>query len=342
MSSLPEAAAVGAAPAPGGSPAPEQSPGRAGPSMIARIPNSAALIVFLVAEVVFFSARSPYFLNWDNGANILTAIAITGVLAAGATLLLISGQFDLSVGSGVGFVGLLLVELQPHLGTPRAVVLAVAGGLAIGVVNGFLVNVLGINALITTLGTLAIFRGLTLSIGKGQNIAVNGFDWAVARPFLSIPVPAIVFVAVAIVFALLMRFTVYGREMYAIGSNPNAARLVGIRVKRNLFIAFTVSGLCMGLAGLLNTSLIGSSSGTSGTGLELAAVTAVILGGTSLQGGTGGVFGTIVGLLIVGVLSNGLTLLNIDSSWQQVATGSLLILAVAFDRLRVTLLQRRG
>ncbi|WP_344491358.1 ABC transporter permease [Nonomuraea monospora] len=321
----------------GGPPAtPEPSAGRL--PALAKIPNSAALVVFLILEIVFFAANSPYFLNWDNATNILTAISITGVLAAGATLLLVSGQFDLSVGSGVGFVGLLLVELQPHLGTAQAVLVAVAGGVAIGLLNGFLVNVLGINALITTLGTLAIFRGLTLAVGEGQNIAVNGFDWAIARPFLDLPVPALVFVAVAVVFALIMSFTVYGREMYAIGANSNAARLVGIRVKRNLFLAFVISGLCMALAGLLNTSLIGSSSGTTGTGLELAAVTAVILGGTSLQGGTGGVFGTIIGLLIVGVLSNGLTLMNVDSSWQQVATGSLLILAVAFDRLRASLL----
>ncbi|MEV0667737.1 ABC transporter permease [Actinomadura luteofluorescens] len=320
-------------------PAPEGRAGRG--SALARIPNSAALVVFLVLEIAFFSANSPYFLNWANATNILTAISITGVLAAGATLLLVSGQFDLSVGSGVGFVGLLLVELQPGLGTTRAVLAAVAGGVAIGLLNGFLVNVLGINALITTLGTLAIFRGLTLAIGEGQNIAVGGFGWALARPFLDIPAPALVFLAVAAVFALVMGFTVYGREMYAIGANSAAARLVGIRVKRNLFLAFVISGLCMALAGLLNTSLIGSSSGTTGTGLELAAVTAVILGGTSLQGGTGGVFGTIIGLLIVGVLSNGLTLMNVDSSWQQVATGSLLILAVAFDRFRAKLLSAR-
>lgn len=305
---------------------------------LARVPNSAALVVFLAVEAIYFAVNSPFFFNWDNWANIFTAISITGVLAAGATLLLVSGQFDLSVGSGVGFVGLLMVETQPHLGTAQAVLISVAGGLAIGLLNGFLVNVIGINALITTLGTLAIFRGLTLSVGKGQNIAVQGFDWAVKRP-IGIPVPALVFLSLALLMALLMTYTVYGRQMYAIGSNPLAARLVGIRVRLNLFIAFVISGACIALAGLLNTSQIGSSAGSTGTGLELAAVTAVILGGTSLQGGTGGIFGTILGLLIVGVLSNGLTLMNVDSSWQQVATGGLLILAVAFDRLRQTLVQ---
>jgi ribose transport system permease protein len=301
------------------------------------VPTSAALLVFLAAEIVFFSTQSRFFLNWDNWVNILTAVAITGVLAAGATVLLIAGQFDLSVGSGVAFVGLVLVLAAPTFGLGTAVVLAVATGIGIGALNGFLVTVVGINALITTLGTLAIFRGLTLVIGGGQNIAIEGFDFAIERPFLDIPVPALVFVAVAVLIALLLRFTVFGRTMYGIGANAVAARLVGIRVSRNLFVAFVISGLCVALAGLLSTSQLGSTSGTTGGGLELAVVTAVILGGASLSGGVGGIFGTVVGLLIVGVLSNGLTLMNVDSAWQQVATGALLIIAVAFDRLRQNL-----
>ncbi|GAA4970953.1 ABC transporter permease [Kineococcus glutinatus] len=313
-------------------PAPAPAPARARRQV--SIPTSAALLVFLAAEVVFFSVRSPFFLNWANWVNILTALAITGVLAAGATVLLIAGQFDLSVGSGVAFVGLVLVLAAPAVGLPLAVVLAVATGIGIGLLNGFLVTVVGINALITTLGTLAVFRGLTLVIGGGQNIPVQGFDFAIQRPFLDVPVPALVFLVVAVLVAALLRFTVFGRSMYAIGANPVAARLVGIRVSRKLFAAFTISGACIAVAGLLSTSQLGSTSGTTGTGLELAAVTAVILGGVSLSGGVGGMLGTVIGLLIVGVLSNGLTLMNVDSAWQQVATGSLLIIAVAFDRLR--------
>lgn len=298
------------------------------------IPDSAALVVFLIIEMVLFSLASPYFFSWDNFQNILMALSITGVLAAGATILLIAGQFDLSVGSGVAFAGVILATTAPSVGLPAAVLLAIAGGLLMGLLNGFLVTVIGVNALITTLGTMAIFRGLTLAIGGGKNIAIPGFDWAIARPFLGIPVPVLVFVVVAIAIAVLLNNTTYGRSIYAIGSNENAARLVGIKTRRNLYIAFIISGLCIALAGMMSASQLGSTSGTTGLGLELAAVTAVILGGTSLKGGSGTMFGTVLGLLIVGVLSNGLTLLNINSAWQQVATGCLLIIAVSFDRLR--------
>lgn len=312
------------------------------PARRRRVPETIGLLVFLVAEVVFFSIKSPYFLNWDNWGNILTAVAITGVLAAAGTVLLVAGQFDLSVGSGVAFVGIVLVQTAPDLGLGTAVPLAVAAGLAIGALNGFLVTVVGVNALITTLGMLGILRGLTLVIGKGQSIFIDDFDWATTRPFLDVPMAAVVLVVVIAAFHVLLRYTVFGRKVYAIGANPIAARLVGIRVNRTIFAGFLLSGACMALAGLLVTSQLGSSSANTGVGLELAVVTAVILGGTSLSGGTGTVFGTVVGLLIVGVLSNGLTLLNVDSSWQQVATGVLLIMAVAVDRLRQTYLRKAG
>lgn len=306
-----------------------------------RLPETLALIIFLLAEVVFFSVTSKYFLSWDNFVNIFSAVAVTGILAAGATILLIGGQFDLSIGSGVAWVGLMFAMTNPILGTPAALLISIASGLLIGVINGFLVTVVGVNALITTLGTMAIFRGLTISIGEGQSIGVTGFDWALIRPFLGIPLPVILFVLVAIVVALILRNTVYGRSIYAIGANPSAARLVGLGSKRNIFVAFLVSGLCMALAGLTSVSQLGATSGTTGLGMELAAITAVILGGTSLNGGVGSMSGTVLGLLIVAVLGNGMTLLNINSSWQQVATGILLILAVSFDRLRQRLLRSR-
>lgn len=303
------------------------------------IPNSAALLVFLALEILFFSTQSPYFLNTANWINILTAISIVGVISAGMTILLVAGQVDLSVGSGVAFAGLVIAELAPRYGMAIAVTAAIGAGLLVGFINAFFVTVVGINALITTLGTLAVFRGLTLAIGHGQNISVADIGWAIKRPLFNLPNAVLVFVAVAVLCALALSFTVYGRSLFAIGSNPIAARLVGLQVKRTLFLAFVISGLCIGLAALMDTSLVGSTSGTTGTGIEIAAITAVILGGTSLAGGTGGMTGTVVGLLIVGVLGNGLTLMNVESAWQQVATGTLLILAVSFDRLRQTFSQ---
>lgn len=305
-----------------------------------RLPEALALIIFLLAEIVYFSFASKYFFNWENFLNIFSASSVTGILAAAATILLIGGQLDLSVGSGVGFVALMFALLNPILGTPVAIVIAAVAGLLVGVINGFLVTVVGVNALIATLGTLSIFRGLTVAIGQGKSIPINGFDWAIYRPFLNIPLPVILFILVVAIVWILLRNTVYGRSIYAIGANPTAARLVGIGNRRTLFIGFLMSSACIVLAGLTSASQLGSTSGVTGTGLELAATTAVILGGTSLSGGVGSAGGTVLGLLIIGVLGNGMTLMNIDSSWQQAASGGLLILAIAFDRLRVKLSSR--
>lgn len=299
-----------------------------------RLPEATALVLFLLVEIIVFSFSSKYFFSWANFLNILTAVSVSGILAAGATILLVAGQFDLSVGSGVAFVGLMIAILAPPLGLPAAIVLAVLAGLLIGAINGFLVTVVKVNALITTLGTMAIFRGLTVSVGRGQNIPVADFEWAIARPFLGIPMPVLIFALVAVVIAILMRNTTFGRSIYAIGSNESAARLVGIQTSRTIFAGFLISGACIALAGMVNTSLLGSTSGTTGLGLEMAVVTAVILGGTSLKGGIGTVTGTVLGLVIVGVMSNGLTLLNVASSWQDVASGCLLILAVSLDQFR--------
>lgn len=308
---------------------------------IRRAPESAALLAFLVAEIIFFSLSSPYFLTWGNWVNVFTALSITGVLAAGGTMLLIAGQFDLSAGSGVAFVALVLALTIDSLGVLPASVLAMLVGVGIGLINGFLVTRIGVNALITTLGTLAIFRGLTQSIGGGRNIPIANFDWAIWRPFLNIPLSALVFLLVAIMVGIVLKRSVFGRSIYAIGANENAARLVGIRTKGVVFAGFLLSGAFIGLGGLISASQLGSTSGTTGLGLELAVVTAVILGGTSLKGGTGTMLGTVIGLLIVGVLNNGLTLMNVNSSWQQAATGLLLILAVSFDQLRQRLVGRR-
>lgn len=328
-----EGAASAAAPATPGS---DGTPG--GVRRAVAVPNSAALAVFLVLEIVYFSTQSEFFLNWNNWINILTAASVVGVIACGMTILLVAGQFDLSVGSGLAFAGVVLATLAPEQGMTVAVIAAMLTGVAIGVINGFFVTIVGVNALITTLGTLAAFRGLTLVVGDGQNIAVDGIGWGIKRPVFEIPVLVFVFVVVAVLCALLLRYTVYGRSLYAIGSNAVAARLVGLKVRKTIFLGFVISGFFVGLAALMNTSLIGSTSGNTGSGLELAAITAVILGGTSLAGGTGGIAGTVLGLLIVGVLANGLTLMNVESAWQQVATGVLLILAVSFDRLRQTFL----
>lgn len=299
------------------------------------VPELAALLAVLVGLFIFFSVQSQYFLTSDNIINVLTAIAVTGIIAVPGTMLLIAGQVDLSVGSGAAFCGVVMATVAQTQSIGLSVVVALLAGIAIGVVNGFLVTVVGVNALITTLGMLAVLRGLTEVRAGGQTVNLANFSGlGTGRPFLSIPVPVLILLGVVAIAVLAMRYTVFGRSLYAAGSNPTAARLVGVRTKKMVFIAFVASGLGVALSGLILDSQLSAASPNAATGLELSVVTAIVLGGASLSGGRGTVQGTLVGLLIIGVLNNGLTLLNVSSFYQQVASGSLLIVAVSFDQLR--------
>lgn len=314
------------------------------------VPETGALLVVLVGLFIFFSITSQFFLNSENLINILQNVAVVGIIACPATLLLISGQFDLSVGSGVGFAGMLMavaalapgtggvdLPLAMNMQVSSAFLIAVLGTLMIGVINAVAVTVIGINALITTLGTLAIFRGLTKVLGDGQTIRIEGFGELGVLRILGIPLPVYIFIAAVIIFWLVLRYTVYGRSLYAIGASPSAARLAGIRTNRVIFIAFLLSALCVALAGLIRLSQVAGASVNSGLGIELSVITAVVLGGASLSGGRGGIGGTVLAVLIVGVLANGLIQLNVPSFWIEVANGLLLLGAVTVDRLRVRL-----
>jgi ribose transport system permease protein len=300
------------------------------------VPESAALLVVLGALLVFFSVKSPVFFTNDNLINVLIEVATVGILACPATMLLVAGQFDLSVGSGIALTSTTFAYLVTHGWSSSTAVLATIGlGLGAGIFNGFCVTVIGINALITTLGTLAAFSGFAYIITSGLPIAFNGFGTlALERPLFNIPWSVFVFFAFIATSVFILRMTVYGRSLFAIGANPVAARLAGIRVNRTIFITFVLSGFAIAIAGLVSASQTGEGSGSAGTGYELTVVTAVILGGASLAGGRGSIFGTVLGLLILGIIDNGLTLLNVESFWQDVVRGLLLISAVGFDVLR--------
>lgn len=300
-----------------------------------QLPEVLGLLVVLLALVIFFSITSPVFLTTTNGLNMVTNIAVIGIMAVPGTFLLIAGQVDLSVGSVAAMCGMVMAALAAPLGIPAAVGIGLLVGLVVGLINGFFVMIVGVNSLIVTLGGLATFFGIGQLIGDGQTILVQGFRFlGTARPFLNIPMPVILFVTVLIIGILILRFTVYGRQLYAIGANPTAARLVGIPSKRVVFIAFMFSSVAAALAGLILVSQLGAASPNNARGYELLVVTAIVLGGASLSGGRGTIVGTFIGLMIIQVLATGLTLLNVQSFWQSVATGILLITAVSFDRLR--------
>jgi len=308
---------------------------RAGRARRLSAPELTALLGVLAALVVFFSTQSSFFLTSNNIINVLTALAVTGIIAVPGTLLLIAGQVDLSVGSGAAFCGVVMATLAQNHSIGVSVAAALLAGVVIGVINGFLVTVVGVNALITTLGMLAVLRGLTEVRAGGQTVTLANFSGlGTARPLLNLPVPVLLFALVVVVAVFVMRYTVFGRSLYATGSNPVAARLVGVRGNRMIFYAFLASGIGVALSGLILDSQLSAASPNAATGLELSVVTVIVLGGASLAGGRGTIQGTLVGLLIIGVLNNGLTLLNVSSFYQDVARGTLLILAVSFDQLR--------
>ncbi len=306
----------------------EKKPGRS-------VPELAALSVFLIALIVYFSFATEYFLGVENWINILSAVSVAGIIAVPGTMLLIAAQVDLSVGSAAAFTGTIAGIWINSSSVGIGILYAIIIGIVIGVVNGLLITKVQVNALITTLGTLAILRGLSYIIGGGQTVMVPKLSYlGLLRPFLNLPLAVIVFVVICIAGVFVMKYTTFGRSLYVIGANPAAARLVGIRTPRVVLICFVLSGVSTALAGLILTSQLTAASPMAANGLELSVITAIVLGGASLNGGRGTISGTILGLLIIGVLNNGLVLLNVDTFWQQVARGTLLIIAVSFDQLR--------
>ena len=295
------------------------------------------LFGMLVLIVVAMSLASPYFFSVQNGLNLLLAISTIGLIAMVTTMLMVGGGLDLSVGSTVALVGVVIAKSQGTLGIWGAVAAGLGVGLLIGLANGFLVTRVGINPLITTLGMLGMVRGLAyvLSGGLTQPVLDQAFG-NLGQGFLGIvPIPVIALIIVTAVCHVVMRYTTYGRAMYAIGGNAEASTLAALPVKRYQLVAYVLSGLSAAVAGIFLTAQLSAGAPQAATGLELSVVSAVVLGGTSLAGGKGTILGTVIGVLILGTLNNGMVLLSVSSYYQQVAQGLVLLLAVGLDQFRL-------
>ncbi len=300
--------------------------------------SSAGLLLFLVLVGVAFSMLTPYFLSVNNFVNILLSVALIGMVATGMTLVLVGGGLDLSVGSTIGLAGCIEGVLMVQGGIPWYIGIAagLATGLVVGILNAAAISYLRINPIITTLATMSIVRGAAYIYTEGNSIYVASpqAQWLGTGRLLGAPVPVIIMAVCFVSVWAVSRYTVFGRYIYAIGGNPVASRLAGIRVNRYLNVVFVFSGLVSGLAGVVMVGLTASAVPAAGTGYELDVITAVLLGGTSLSGGEGSVWGTLVGVLIIGVINNGMTLLNVPPYWQIAAKGALLLAAVSLDALR--------
>jgi ribose transport system permease protein len=296
-----------------------------------------ALLGLTLGVTVLFSVLYPYsFCSWDNFNAILRNLAFEGLLALGMMLLLVSGSFDLSVGAMASLVGVVTGWLMKQAGwpVPVAVLTGLALAAALGATNGVIVTRLRVNALITTLGTMGIFQGVALLIGgPGITYLPDSFSKFGRAELWGIQAPVWLLAILAILAHLALTHTRFFRQFYYIGGNPQAARLSGIHVERMQTIAFACMGLVAGLAGIVYASRIATATATVGVGAELKAIAAVILGGASLSGGKGTIWGAMLGVFFMALVQNVLIISRVSSEWQGIVLGGVLVSAVAMDSL---------
>lgn len=305
------------------------------------------LLIALGAIVLIVGVQEPRFATANNARQILLAVSILVVLAVGQTLVVLTRNVDLSVASMVGLVAYVagyMFQQDVDTPVPLVVLAACALGLGLGAINGLLVTVGRVPAIVATLGTLYVFRGFDYWFAGGKQIVTRDLpqayrDIALTR-VLGVPTPVIVSAVIAAVFGYALRYTRTGRQLYAIGSNPDAARLAGLRSDLLVFGAFAASGLLAGVAGILWGARFGAVDARAAYGYELQVVAAVVVGGVNIFGGSGTVLGAVLGAVILGTIANSLTILRINPFWLQAISGAGILVAVTIDSLITRRLQR--
>lgn len=295
------------------------------------------IVAALIIICVVLSLTTPRFLTVSNLMNIGTQVSINALLALGVTFVIITGGIDLSLGSMVAVTGVVAASFA-HPDTYPLVVPVLVGllaGLLLGAFNGLVITKSKVPPFIVTLGTMTIGRGLALILSKGRPVSnlSDSFNFIGGGQIFGIPFPIIILILAFIVCSVILQKTILGRYMYAVGGNEQAARASGIRVSNVKMWVYSICGILSALAGILLTSRITTGQPNAGGGFELDAIAAAIIGGTSTSGGTGTMTGTLIGALLIGVISNGLDLLNVTSYYQQVVMGVIIIGAVVLDSL---------
>ncbi|MGO8105015.1 L-arabinose ABC transporter permease AraH [Rhizobium leguminosarum] len=303
------------------------------------------LVVIFAAAFVIVSLFVPNFLTERNMLGLLQSVVTIGIVACTMMFCLASRDFDLSVGSIVAFSGMIAVMVSNATGSiPVGLLAALLCGAVVGFVNGIVIARFRINALITTLATMQIVRGLALIASDGRAVGTNDpafYQLALSR-FLTVPTPIWIMLILFILFGFVLNRTVFGKNTLAIGGNPEASRLAGVNVVNMRVWIFALQGLVCGIAGILLASRITSGQPNAATGLELSVISACVLGGVSLAGGRAAMSGVIVGVLIMGIAENVMNLLNIQAFYQYVVRGLILLIAVLLDNLRSSAAGRRG
>jgi ribose transport system permease protein len=294
----------------------------------------------LILLVALLSFTTDQFLTVPNLLNVCRQVVITSILGIGGTFVIIGGGIDLSVGSLLALTAAYAAKVMFLTDSVLlSVLVAIVVGLFLGLFQGFLITRFNIAPFAVTLGGMSIFRGMTLLFTNGIPISKlpHDFRWFGSGMISWFPVPVLFLAIIALAGFFILSKTKIGRYVYAIGSNENTSRLSGINVKFYRLVTYGISGLCCAIAGIILTGRINSAHPYAGQGYELNAIAAVVIGGASLQGGKGTIFGTIIGALIIGVIGNGLNLLQINAFWQQVTIGAVIIIAVIIDKMRVTI-----
>lgn len=302
------------------------------------------LLVIFVLAFLTVSLLVPNFLTARNMLGLMQSVVTVGIVACTMMLCLAARDFDLSVGSNVAFAGMVAVMASNATGSiPLGILAALACGAAVGFVNGLVIAKFNVNALITTLATMQIVRGMALISSDGRAVGINDpafFNISLSK-LLGIPTPIWVLVALLALFGFVLNRTVFGKNTLAIGGNPEASRLAGVKVDRTRIYIFALQGLVCAIAGVLLASRITSGQPNSAVGLELSVISACVLGGVSLAGGRATMTGVIVGVMIMGIAENAMNLLNIPAFYQYIVRGVILLLAVLLDNLRSSALGRR-
>jgi ribose transport system permease protein len=297
------------------------------------------IIGIYIVILVLFSLTSENFLTIQNIKGIFNNFAVFGVLSAGVTIVMIGGGFDLSIGSIAGLAGIVsAVLMMKKFGVPTLLifVIAIVIGCTVGLINGLIITKVGINPIITTLGMLAIIRGVCYFWANLNPRIYNVFIQQLGRIYIGnvFPITTLYIIIFFIVLTLILKFTRFGRDIFTIGGNENLARLAGIRVDRIKIITYVISGFFCAIAGLLLISQLGSGRPEYGTGAELEVLTIVILGGVVVGGGKGNFLGVFIALIIIQTISNGMVLIDVPVFLRTVIKGALLVLVIAIDALR--------
>jgi ribose transport system permease protein len=291
------------------------------------------ILVSFAAIFVTLSATSDSFLTLTNLQNILSQQSPVLIVAAAGTLVIIAGGFDLSVAAIVALTGVVAAKVAIAADPWLGIAAGVAAGAGLGLVNGLVISLGRVNALIGTLATSFIFRGLAVVVTSGLLVTVNDEAFTTLGQDEVAGIPVAIYVMVAFVGALgfLLSRTTYGRRIFAVGGNPEAARLAGIRVELVRVSTFALSGLAAGLAGAILASRVSTGQADAATGLEFTVIAGIVVGGTSIAGGEGAIWRTVVGVLLIALINNGFTLLGLDPTYQQIVQGAIILTAVAID-----------